>query len=43
MIKRVCCHRLDTRRRWLAAGVAWPALAWMDAVHAQANPPVIIG
>jgi putative tryptophan/tyrosine transport system substrate-binding protein len=32
-----------TRRRWLAAGAAWPALAWIGALRAQANPPVLIG
>lgn len=40
------CRRLqsvDDRRRWLAAGVAWPALAWTSALRAQANPPVVIG
>ena len=31
------------RRRWLAAGAAVPALAWMGALRAQANPPVVIG
>ena len=31
------------RRRWLAAGAAVPALAWMGALHAQANAPVVIG
>jgi hypothetical protein len=30
-----------SRRRWLAAGVAWPALAWTGAVRAQAQPPKI--
>jgi putative tryptophan/tyrosine transport system substrate-binding protein len=34
---------MNTRRRWLAAGAAWPALAWTGVLHAQANPPVIIG
>ena len=34
---------MNTRRRWLAAGTAWPALAWTGALRAQANPPVVIG
>ena len=34
---------MTPRRRWLAAGVAWPALTWMGALRAQANPPVVIG
>ena len=34
---------MNTRRRWLAAGAAWPALAWTGALHAQANPPLVIG
>jgi len=36
-------HTLETRRRWLAVGVAGPALAWSGALRAQANPPVVIG
>lgn len=36
-------HVVETRRRWLAAGVAWPALAWTGALRAQAKPPVVIG
>jgi putative tryptophan/tyrosine transport system substrate-binding protein len=32
-----------TRRHWLATGMAWPAIAWLDALHAQPNPPVVIG
>jgi putative tryptophan/tyrosine transport system substrate-binding protein len=32
-----------TRRRWLAAGAAWPALAWIGALRAQSSPPVLIG
>jgi putative tryptophan/tyrosine transport system substrate-binding protein len=43
MTKCRCLHSVDTRRRWLAAGVGWPALAWMGALRAQANPPVVIG
>ena len=34
---------MNTRRRWLAAGAAWPALAWTGALRAQAKPPVVIG
>ena len=34
---------MNTRRRWLAAGAAIPAIAWMDAMRAQASPPVVIG
>jgi putative tryptophan/tyrosine transport system substrate-binding protein len=34
---------MNPRRRWLAAGAAWPALAWTGALHAQAKPPVVIG
>ncbi len=34
---------MNTRRRWLAAGAALPALAWTGALRAQANPPVLIG
>ena len=34
---------MNTRRKWLATGVAWPALAWAGALRAQANSPVIIG
>ena len=32
---------MNTRRQWLAAGAALPALAWMGALRAQA--PVVIG
>ena len=35
-------HAVETRRRWLVAGAAWPALAWMGALRAQANPPLTI-
>ncbi len=34
---------MNTRRKWLAAGAAWPALAWVDDMHAQAKAPVVIG
>ena len=34
---------MNTRRKWLAAGVAVPALAWTSTLRAQANPPVVIG
>jgi putative tryptophan/tyrosine transport system substrate-binding protein len=34
---------MNTRRHWLAAGAALPALAWMGALHAQAKAPVVIG
>jgi putative ABC transport system substrate-binding protein len=34
---------MNTRRRWLAAGAAWPALAWTGGLHAQTTPPVVIG
>lgn len=43
MTKCRCLHSIDTRRRWVAAAVGWPALAWMGALRAQANPPVVIG
>ena len=33
----------SVRRKLLVAGAAWPALAWADAVRAQAKPPVLIG
>ena len=36
-------HRMNPRRRWLAAGAAWPALVWTGTLRAQANPPVLIG
>ena len=39
--KRV--HSADSRRRWLAAGVGLPALAWMGALRAQVNAPLVIG
>lgn len=34
---------MSPRRGWLAAGAAWPTLAWMGALHAQPNAPVVIG
>ncbi len=34
---------MNTRRKCLVAGAAWPALAWSGVLHAQANPPVVIG
>ena len=34
---------MNTRRKCLAAGAVWPALAWTGALHAQAKPPVVIG
>ena len=34
---------MNTRRRCLAAGVAWPALAWTGALRAQTKPLVVIG
>ena len=36
-------HPVDSRRRCLVAGAAWPALAWTGALRAQANAPVVIG
>ena len=36
-------HLAETRRRWLAAGAALPALASLGALHAQVKPPVVIG
>ena len=43
MAKFSCLHSATTRRRLLAACVAVPALAWVDALRAQANPPLVIG
>ena len=43
MTKSTGLDAVDLRRRWLAAGAAWPALAWTGALRAQAKPPVIIG
>lgn len=34
---------MSTRRMWLGAGVALQALAWMGALRAQTQPPVVIG
>lgn len=34
---------MNTRRRWLAAGAAVPAWAWVEALRAQTNPPPLIG
>jgi putative ABC transport system substrate-binding protein len=34
---------MNKRRRWLAAGAAWPALAWLGTLRAQANQPLAIG
>ena len=34
---------MNPRRRWLAAGAAWPALAWTLTLHAQTKAPVVIG
>jgi putative ABC transport system substrate-binding protein len=34
---------VDLRRRWLAAGLGFPALGWTGALRAQSNPPVVIG
>ena len=34
---------MNTRRAWLAAGAALPALSSLGALRAQTNPPVVIG
>ena len=34
---------LNSRRRWLAAGLGFPALAWAGALRAQGHVPVVIG
>ena len=34
---------VESRRSWLAAGMGLPALVWVDAMHAQAPAPVVIG
>ena len=34
---------MNTRRRWLAAGAAVPALASLGTLRAQVSPPVVIG
>ena len=36
-------HSVDTCRRWLAVGLAFPALALTGALRAQAKAPVVIG
>ena len=36
-------HSVDSRRRWLVAGLGFPALAWTGTLRAQGNPPVVIG
>jgi putative tryptophan/tyrosine transport system substrate-binding protein len=33
----------STRRAFLLAAAAWPALAWADAALAQSNQPILIG
>ena len=45
-MKNLGTHFANTRRRWLATGAGLPALGWMDALRAQANPrlaPMVIG
>jgi hypothetical protein len=34
---------MNSRRRWLAAGVGLPALAWVDVLRSQTRPPLMIG
>ena len=34
---------MNPRRRWLAAGAAWPALIWTGTLRAQTNAPLVIG
>ena len=34
---------MNTRRKWMAAGLGLPALAWVDALRAQASAPLVIG
>jgi hypothetical protein len=34
---------MNTRRKWMAAGLGLPALAWTGALRAQGNAPVLIG
>ena len=34
---------MNTRRKWLGAGAAWPALAWAGVLCAQTKAPVVIG
>jgi putative tryptophan/tyrosine transport system substrate-binding protein len=43
MSRNTRVHGLESRRRWLAAGVAGAAGAWMGALRAQAKAPVVIG
>ena len=43
MIEKKGSHGRDSRRRWLAAGVGWPVLAWVGALPAQTKSPVVIG
>jgi putative tryptophan/tyrosine transport system substrate-binding protein len=43
MIKNNSMGSVNARRRWLAAGVGLPAVAWLGALQAQAKPPVVIG
>ena len=33
---------MNTRRNWMAAGLGLPALAWVEALCAQAKAPVAI-
>lgn len=35
--------RVNSRRRWLASGVAVPTLGWIGTLHAQDKPPLVIG
>jgi putative ABC transport system substrate-binding protein len=34
---------MNSRRKWMAVGMALPALAWMHALRAQASSPLVIG
>jgi putative tryptophan/tyrosine transport system substrate-binding protein len=43
MVRLRSVHSFDARRRWLAAGLGFPALLWTNALPAQVNPPVVIG
>ncbi|MFN0182898.1 MAG: ABC transporter substrate-binding protein [Aquabacterium sp.] len=36
-------HPIGPRRHWLCAAAAWPALAWVGDLRAQARPPVVVG
>ncbi len=40
---RADAARRSTRRNFLLAAAAWPALAWTRVVVAQSKPPVLIG